>query len=155
METLKVIAYCDELLPKTSFYYNYIHVEFIAQDSVLYFSFNKFTYYSSLNLYIEQKKILHANNNSQWTTLVNLESENLEIEEIREDENTSYFIRLSNHCIIYISQEVNGDERLIQNVSLISPKDKEYQDVTQYMKEDFVDVIYDKENGINLIECNS
>ena len=63
----------------------------------------------------------------------------------------SFFIRLSNDSIIYIYQGMEGYGTLCQYVSLVPPDDKNRSEVVEYMNEDFVDVIYGEESGVNIL----
>ena len=63
----------------------------------------------------------------------------------------SFFIRLSNDSIIYRYQGMEGYGTLCQYVSLVQPDDKGRSDVVEYMNEDFVDLIYDEESGVDVL----
>ena len=53
--------------------------------------------------------------------------------------------------IIYIYQGMEGYGTLCQYVSLVQPDDKDRSDVVEYMNEDFVDLIYDEESGVDIL----
>lgn len=46
---------------------------------------------------------------------------------------------------------MEGYGTLCQYVSLVQPDDKGRSDVVEYMNEDFVDLIYDEESGVDVL----
>lgn len=57
---------------------------------------------------------------------------------IREDECTSYFIKLSNDDIVYIYKWIDGMEVLYQDFEIVSPNKANYKEVIEYMNEEWV-----------------
>ena len=157
MELIERIIYRDDLFPKSDFCGNFISLIIEMQNSVLFFSYKELVYYNSKDEFLKKFMSLDfaslhkQNSRHKWMPLMDSIPKDCGIVEIKEDENTSYFIRLSNDSIIYIYQGMEGYGTLCQYVSLVPPDDKNRSEVVEYMNEDFVDVIYNEKTGVDLI----
>ncbi|MEE3485754.1 MAG: hypothetical protein VZQ98_15720 [Bacteroidales bacterium] len=157
MELIERIIYRDDFFPDSDFRANFISLIIEMQSSVLFFSCKKLIYYNSKDEFHKEFMSLdfaslHKRNSShKWMSLMDFPKKDCRVVEIKEDENTSYFIRLSNDSIIYIYQGMEGYGTLCQYVSLVPPDDKDRSEVIEYMNEDFVDLIYDEKSGIDLV----
>jgi len=70
-----------------------------------------------------------------------LEKNTIHITEIKEDELTSYFVKLSNMDIFYIYQQIELEDSWYQNFILVSPKEDNYNEVVEHMEEDWVETV--------------
>lgn len=63
------------------------------------------------------------------------------ITEIREDENVSYFVKISNGDIFYIYQKVYDLSNWEQNFEIIRKNSLKYSEIIEYMNEDWVETV--------------
>jgi len=63
------------------------------------------------------------------------------ITEIREDENVSYFVKISNGDIFYIYQKVYDLSNWEQDFEIIRKNSLKYSEIIEYMNEDWVETV--------------
>lgn len=78
-----------------------------------------------------------------WNKLIykELEKDSLYITEIKEDELTSYFVKLSNSDVFYIYQHLDLEGTWHQNFTMVLPKEDNYNEVVEYMEEEWVETV--------------
>ncbi|WP_293879022.1 MULTISPECIES: hypothetical protein [unclassified Sphingobacterium] len=78
-----------------------------------------------------------------WNKLIykELGKDSLHITEIKEDELTSYFVKLSNRDVFYIYQHMDLEGTLHQNFTVVSPKEGNYSEVLEYMEEEWIETL--------------
>ena len=114
----------------------------LDDNKTLLFDSLKFSFVDDLNLNNRWKYLPHCN-------------DKLLIEGIYEDEITSYFVQFSNGYIFYIYQYLDGDEDVTQDFKIVKPGDSDYNEVVEYMNEDWIDVWYCKSDSIDRIAIRS
>lgn len=87
--------------------------------------------------------------NKKWNIVSDLNDN--KIAAIHEDELSAYFILFTNSKIMYIYQELDGNECIRQMFRIVNPNDKDYQEIVQYMNEKWVETLYDEYSGIDNI----
>jgi hypothetical protein len=119
-------------------YYNFeagnygLQMLFDFNDALLFFDSVKFAYINKNNF----------NNSKNWKILdYNKLLNNISIVEIKEDELTSYFIKLSNDDILYIYQTIDGLEEFGQNFEIVSEGMSDYKEVCEYMAESWIETV--------------
>jgi len=66
---------------------------------------------------------------------------NIYIKEIKEDDTVAYFIRFSNNDILHIYEYVDGLEDWFLDFEIVSPKNKNYDEIITHMNETWVNIM--------------
>lgn len=139
MEQIKSVFYKEIANPYSNNQYGLVII-IMMQKKCLYFDSSSFCFVKS-----PSKKM----NKQKWKIVSDLD--NNKIVEIHEDELSAYFILFANRAIMYIYQELDGNEYIRQMFKLINPNDEDYLEVVQYMHEKWIETLYDEHSGIDNI----
>ena len=139
MEQIKSIFYKEIAYPYSNNQYG-LAIIIMMQKKCLYFDSSSFYFVKSPS----------DNFNKQRWNIVSDLNDN-KIAAIHEDELSAYFILFTNSKIMYIYQELDGNECIRQMFRIVNPNDKDYQEIVQYMNEKWVETLYDEYSGIDNI----
>lgn len=143
MDKIKTIFYKEITNPYSNNQYGLVII-IMMQKKWLYFDSSNFCFV---------KSPCEKFNKQKWTIVSNLD--NNKIIEIHEDELSTYFILFANRAIMYIYQELDGDECIHQTFKIVNPNDEDYHEVEQYMHEKWVETLYNEHAGIDkIMDCN-
>lgn len=143
MDQIKTIFYKEIANPYSNNQYG-LNIIIMMQNKWLYFDSSSFFLIKSPSEKFNKQK---------WTIVSNLD--NNKIIEIYEDELSAYFILFANRAIMYIYQELDGDECIRQMFKIVNPNDEDYLEVEQYMNEKWVETLYNEYTGIDKIMCGN
>ena len=139
MEQIKSVFYKEIANPYSNNQYGLVII-IMMQKKCLYFDSSSFCFVKS-----PSKKM----NKQKWKIVSDLD--NNKIVEIHEDELSAYFILFANRVIMYIYQELDGNEYIRQMFKLVNPNNEDYHEVVQYMHEKWIETLYDEHFGIDNI----
>lgn len=143
MEQIKSILYKEIANPYSTNQYG-LAIIIIMQKECLYFDSSSFCFVKSTNKIFNKQK---------WHIVSDLNDS--KIAEIHEDELSAYFILFTDRSIMYIYQELDGNECIRQMFRIVKPNDEDYHEVVQYMNEKWIETIYDAHSGIdNIMNCD-
>lgn len=143
MDQIKAIFYKEIANPYSNKQYG-LNIIIMMQNNWLYFDSLSFCLVKSTSEKFNKQK---------WTIVSSLD--NNKIIEIHEDELSAYFILFADKAIMYIYQELDGDENIRQMFKIVNPNDEDYLEVEQYMHEKWVDTLYNEHTGIDkIMDCN-
>lgn len=102
---------------------------------------DQYVYFDSSRFLVKEKSEIDVTTKWRILEYIGLESD-IFIEEIKEDENTSYFIKFSNNDILYIYQFVDGMENWVLDFEIVTINEiSKYNELIKYMNEDWVENI--------------
>ena len=103
---------------------------------------SEYLYFDSYKFLLKKNKKLKLIT-SEWTKLdyPDLEKDNIYIKEIKEDDTVAYFIRFSNNDILHIYEYVDGLEDWFLDFEIVSPKNKNYDEIITHMNETWVNIM--------------
>ena len=139
MEQVKSIFYKEIAYPYSNNQYG-LAIIIMMQKKCLYFDSSSFYFVKSPSDNFNKQK---------WNIVSDLNDN--KIAAIHEDELSAYFILFTNSKIMYIYQELDGNECIRQMFRIVNPNDKDYQEIVQYMNEKWVETLYDEYSGIDNI----
>ena len=139
MEQIKSIFYKEIAYPYSNNQYG-LAIIIMMQKKCLYFDSSSFYFVKSPSDNFNKQK---------WNIVSDLNDN--KIAAIHEDELSAYFILFTNSKIMYIYQELDGNECIRQMFRIVNPNDKDYQEIVQYMNEKWVETLYDEYSGIDNI----
>lgn len=126
----KIYSYLDKA---DSRYGVYLLFEF-SDGSCLFFHFGEFIFFPDKDSLQEKYKL-------DWKEVdYKNTADAIYIADMKEDENTSYFILLSNSDIIYIYHWIVGNlDDWYYTFEIVGKSNENYQEVYKYMHEDFIE----------------
>lgn len=103
---------------------------------------SEYLYFDSYKFLLKKNKKLKLIT-SEWTKLdyPDLEKDNIYIKEIKGDDTVAYFIRFSNNDILHIYEYVDGLEDWFLDFEIVSPKNKNYDEIITHMNETWVNIM--------------
>ena len=139
MEQIKSLLYRKIANPYSKNVYG-LEIIIIMQTKCLYFDSSNFYFVK-----LPGEKF----NKQKWNVVSNFDNDS--IIEIREDELSAYFIIFANRVIMYIYQELDGDECIRQMFKIVNPNDNGYHEVEQHLQEKWIETLYNEDYGIDNI----
>ena len=143
MEQIKSVLYKEIANPYSTNQHG-LAIIIMMQKEYLYFDSSSFCFVKSTSKIFNKQK---------WHIVSDLNDS--KIAEIHEDELSAYFILFTDRSIMYIYQELDGNECIRQMFRIVKPNDEDYHEVVQYMNEKWIETIYDAHSGIdNIMNCD-